>query len=88
MNSNIGKMREHALQIFQAGLQAVDPVEAIKRHARLEKDLLFIGGKQFNLKDYDRILVVGAGKAAAPMAKAVEDLLEDRISDGVVCCQR
>ena len=84
MNSNTGKMREHALQIFEAGLQAVDPVEAIKRHTRLEKDLLFIGDRQFNLKDYDRILVVGAGKAAAPMAKTVEDFLGERISNGVV----
>jgi hydroxypyruvate reductase len=84
MNSNIGKMREHAMQIFEAGLQAVDPVEAIKRHTRLEKDILFIDDRQFNLKDYDRILVVGAGKAVAPMAKAVEDLLENRISDGVI----
>jgi hydroxypyruvate reductase len=62
----------------------VDPVEAIQRHTRLEKDLLFIGDRQFNLKDYDRILVVGAGKAAAPMAKTVEDLLGGLISDGVV----
>jgi hydroxypyruvate reductase len=84
MSSNIEKMREHALAIFQAGLQAVDPVEAIKRHTRLEKDLLFIGERQFSLKDYDRILVVGAGKAAAPMARTVEDLLGDRISAGVV----
>jgi hydroxypyruvate reductase len=84
MSSNIGKMREHAMQIFEAGLQAVDPVEAINRHIRLENDLLIIGGKQFNLHDYDNILVVGAGKAVAPMAKAVEDLLENRISDGVI----
>ena len=84
MSSNMEKMREHALEIFQAGLQAVDPVEAIKRHTALEKDLLNIGDQKFNLKDYNRILVVGAGKAAAPMAKTVEDLLGDRISDGVV----
>ena len=84
MNSNIGKMREHAMQIFEAGLQAVDPVEAINRHIKLEKDLLSVGGKQFNLDDYDNVLVVGAGKAVAPMAKAVEDLLENRISDGVI----
>ena len=77
-------MREHAMQIFKAGLQAVDPVEAIKRHTRLGKDLLFIGDRQFSLNDYDRILVVGAGKAVAPMARAVEDLLGDRISDGVI----
>jgi hydroxypyruvate reductase len=84
MSSNTENMREHALQIFQAGLQAVDPVEAINRHIRLEKDLLTIGGKQFNLNDYDNILVVGAGKAVAPMAKAVEDFLENRISDGII----
>lgn len=84
MSSNIGKMHEHALQIFKAGLQAVDPEEAIKRHTRLGKDLLFIGNRQFSLNDYDRILVVGAGKAVAPMARAVEDLLGDHISDGVI----
>jgi len=84
MPSNIAKMRKHALQIFEAGLQAVDPVEAIKRHTRLEKDLLFIGDRHFSLNDYDRIVVVGAGKAVASMAKAVEDLLADRISDGVI----
>jgi hydroxypyruvate reductase len=84
MGSNLVKMREHARQIFEAGLQAVDPEAAIERHARIEKDLLLIGDRQFNLKDFDRILVVGAGKAAAPMAKAVEDLLGNRISGGVV----
>jgi hydroxypyruvate reductase len=84
MGSNIGKMREHAMQIFQAGLQAADPVEAIIRHVTLSDDVLCIGDRQFNLKDYDRILVVGAGKAVAPMAKAVEDLLGNRICDGVI----
>jgi len=84
MRSDIRKMREHAMQIFQAGLQAVDPVEAIIRHVRLHDNLLIIGERRFNLKDYNRILVVGAGKAVAPMAKAVEDLLGNRISDGVI----
>lgn len=84
MSSNTGKMREHAMQIFQAGLQAVDPVEAINRHIKIEKDLLIIGDKQFNLKNYDNVLVIGAGKAVAPMAKAVEDHLGNRISDGVI----
>ncbi len=84
MSTNIAKMREQALQIFQAGLQAVDPVEAILRHVTLNDNVLRISDRQFNLEDYDRILVVGAGKAVAPMAKAVEDLLGNRISDGVI----
>ena len=84
MSSNTEKMREHAMQIFQAGLQAVDPVEAIIRHVRLNDNLLIIGERRFNLKNYDRILIAGAGKAVAPMAKALEDLLGNRISDGVI----
>ena len=46
MSSNIVKMREHAMQIFQAGLQAVDPMEAIARHVTLKANLLLIGDKQ------------------------------------------
>lgn len=84
MSSNNKKMREHALQIFRAGLQAVDPVEAINRHVKLNDHVLLIADRRFDLKNYDRILVVGAGKAGAPMAKAIEDLLRDRIADGVI----
>ena len=84
MSPNLVKLRKHARQIFEAGLQAVDPVEAIKRHTRKDKNIFFIGDQQFNLNNFDRILVVGAGKAVAPMAKAMEDLLGDRISGGVI----
>jgi hydroxypyruvate reductase len=84
MGSNIEKMRAHALQIFQAALQAVDPVEAIVRHVKLSNDVFMIGDSTYELKSYDRIFVVGAGKAVAPMAKAIEDILQDRISNGVI----
>ena len=77
-------MRRHAMEIFQAALKAVDPVEAILRHVKLENEVLQIGDHNFELKDFDRILVVGAGKAGAPMAKALENLLGDRIDGGVI----
>jgi glycerate 2-kinase len=84
MNSNIGQMREQALQIFRAGLQAVDPVAAINRHVKVTDEVLELGNTSFNLNNFDRILVVGAGKAVAPMAKAIEDLLGNRMSTGVI----
>ncbi len=77
-------MRQHAMEIFQAALKAVDPVEAILRHVKRVDDGLQIGESRFVFKDYDRILVVGAGKAGAPMARALEDLLGDHIADGVI----
>jgi hydroxypyruvate reductase len=77
-------MREHALEIFQAALKAVDPVGAILKYVKVADNMLQVGENSFAFNDFDRILVVGAGKAGAPMARALEDLLGDRIADGVI----
>ena len=77
-------MRQHAMEIFQAALGAVDPVEAVLRYVKPADNGLQIGEHRFDYQDYDRILIVGAGKAGAPMAKALEDLLGDRIAEGVI----
>jgi glycerate 2-kinase len=39
---------------------------------------------EFDLSAFDRIVVVGAGKAGAPMAAGVEAVLGERIADGLV----
>jgi len=80
----VESMRQHALEIFQAALKAVDPIEAVLRYVKRGDDGLQVGEHRFAFKDYDRILVVGAGKAGAPMARALENLLGDRITDGVI----
>ncbi len=84
MGTNLVKLRKHALQIFETGLQAVDPKRVIVRHVTLKNSVLQIGAKRFDLRDYEKIWVVGAGKAVAPMAEALEDLLADRITDGII----
>ncbi len=75
-------LRKHALQIFRAALGAADPIEAILRHVRLDGDSLVAGKRRYRLADYDRVLVVGAGKAGAAMGRALERLLGRRISGG------
>jgi len=82
--SILEEMRNQALEIFQAALRAVDPVDAILRHLRIDGESLLIGERRLALSNFDRILVVGAGKADAPMAQAVESLLGERVSDGVI----
>jgi len=79
-----GRLREDAARIFYAGLKAVDPALVVKKYAEKEDDRLRIGDTVYSLSKFKRILVVGAGKAAFPMAKALEDILGERISDGVV----
>jgi glycerate 2-kinase len=75
-------MRKHALQIFRAALAAADPQEAVLRHLKFDGWTLTAGRRKYSLKKFDRIQVLGAGKAAAAMARAVERLLGKRIAGG------
>jgi glycerate 2-kinase len=84
-NAILRHMRQDAEAIFQAGVKAVDPREAIQRHCRRQGDRLDIGDRAYDLTAVERLLVVGAGKAAAAMAQAMEELLGNRIDDGLVC---
>jgi hydroxypyruvate reductase len=71
--------------LLDAALQAVAPDRAVYRHVQVQDNLLHIDNRTYNLDDYDRILVTGAGKGAAPMAAALEQLLGERITQGAVC---
>ncbi|RLB60508.1 MAG: glycerate kinase [Deltaproteobacteria bacterium] len=72
------------MDIFQAGLQAVDPGAAIMRFCQLNGEMLTVDGRAYDLKQFEKIFVIGAGKAGASMAKAIEDLLGERISVGLI----
>jgi len=70
--------------IQDASLAAVEPGEAVQRAVRRVGDILFVGQRRYNLEGFDRVWVVGGGKAAAPMAAALWRLLGDYIAGGVV----
>lgn len=72
------------LDIFNAALAAVDPYRAVLNSVRLEQNSLHVGAKIYALEKYSRIVVVGAGKATARMAMALEALLGERISGGLI----
>jgi len=76
--------RDLAWRIMRAALKAVDPAEAVRNALRLEGETLHLGGRSYDLRRYRRIHVAGAGKAGAPMARAVEDVLGDRVTAGLV----
>jgi glycerate 2-kinase len=77
--------KEAVLSILHAALQAVDPVQAVTRHIRLDASQnLLVQDRSYQLDRYRRVLVVGAGKAGAPMTEAVVNLLEDRLERAIV----
>ncbi len=81
---NRERLRKDAVSIFDAGVKAADPENAVKRHLGLEDGVLHVNGRRYELQGFDNIYVIGAGKAAAPMARAVEDILGDRITAGII----
>ncbi len=76
--------RQDALAIFKAALKAADPVLAVRRFLRREGNLLIAGAKRYPLQRFERIFVLGAGKASASMAGAVETVLGASITGGLV----
>jgi glycerate-2-kinase len=78
-------MKNHQLiDIFNAALAAVDPYHAIVRNITFERNCLHIAGAAYELDSFSRVLVVGAGKATARMALAIEGVLGDRITEGLI----
>lgn len=71
-------------RLLAAGLSAVDPAEALRRHVKRTGNILNIGEHRYDLRERKRVVAVGAGKASARMAAALEDLLKDRLDEGLV----
>jgi hydroxypyruvate reductase len=80
------QLRADALAIFRAGLLAANAGEAVRRSVRLSGSKLYLrGGRSLSLKEFDRIFVIGAGKAGAAMAGALERILgTGRITGGLL----
>lgn len=76
------KLRRDARLIFKAGIKAADPVLAVNRHLRLKNNKLTIQDRTYDLNKYEGIYVLGAGKASAAMAQALEKILGERIKSG------
>ena len=77
-------LRKTILDIAGTAVSAVEPHQAVTRRVSLDGSRLFAGGGEYDLDAFERVVVVGAGKASAPMAVAVEEVLGDRIASGVV----
>lgn len=75
--------------IFSAALTRIDPYGMLKDRLRLEGETLVAEFEdvrhEVDLSRFPRILVLGCGKASSRMARAVEELLGERISGGLVC---
>ncbi|HLD19354.1 MAG TPA: DUF4147 domain-containing protein [Candidatus Nanoarchaeia archaeon] len=78
------RQRKLALQILNAGMEAVLVKNAIKRSISRDGDMLHIKEMTYKLSSFDKVFVVGFGKASIACAKEIEKILSDHINDGLV----
>lgn len=79
---------ESITKIMRAAIDRVDPARVVVDCLSLDKNNLKIATENdsltIDLSMYQRVVVLGAGKASAAMARGLEHVLGDRITDGIV----
>ena len=82
-------MREMAQAIFLKAVSSADPYQRLREIAHIDKNRFIIGaeevsGKVFDLNNFERIFLVGTGKASSSMAQAIEEIFGGRITKGLI----
>ena len=81
-------LRREGLSILRSSIKACDPLHAIKRRVRLKRGKLWVDTKSYDLGLFKQVLLTGAGKASARMAQAIEQILGDRITSGIIVTKK
>jgi glycerate-2-kinase len=81
--------RRLLVDIVEHALEAMDPRKQVKRLVKVENgESLEVGDLKYSLSKIDGIYVLGAGKGSVFIAEALEEVLNDRIRDGIVVEKR
>ena len=78
------KLKKDARALYDHAIAQADPGKCILEHLEFDGSILKVGEQSFDLSDSESVYVVAFGKASSSMAKAVEELLGDRITEGIV----
>ncbi|USZ78081.1 DUF4147 domain-containing protein (plasmid) [Halorussus vallis] len=76
--------RDLALACVEAGVAAARPRTVVAASVSLADETLTVAGEAYDLGDYESVVVLGGGKAAAGVAAELEALLGDRVDRGAV----
>ncbi len=74
--ANLSRISRDAIEIWQAGVEAVRADRVVEREVRCDRHTLSIQGDTWELDPKGRLIIVGAGKATFGMAKGLEAALQ------------
>ena len=70
------RLRRLATEIWNAGVESVRPRPLVSHQVEITSNRITIAGYSFSRNDYDRLIVIGAGKAGADMAAGLMDVVK------------
>lgn len=76
--------RTDALTIIEEGYKAIDTTLVVENQVSLHEGVLSIQGHTYRLSDYERIFIVGFGKASCKAVQALEGVLGNELDGGIV----
>lgn len=76
--------RQAAISIFHTAVAAVQPQRLLHSHLQADENRLQILDESIPWSTKQKIWIVGAGKAAAAMAKVAEQILGDHLHGGLI----
>jgi glycerate 2-kinase len=85
MQNDSKKLAHDARIIYQAAVEAADPCRSVNRYLRMKDGKIEFDGVSLGLDDFEKIHLLGAGKATGAMGNAIVDLLGERIYAGLLC---
>ena len=77
-------LRAVARDIFARTIAEIDVERVVRNYVRLKGDWLIIGDDRLDLRSVERLIVIGIGKACLPMGRALESILGDRLTAGLL----
>jgi len=80
--------REITLDVIEHAVKAVNGYDLTKKAIHIKNEKLIIGSFECDLSKIRNIYVIGGGKATYPIAKALEEILGDRITQGIINVKR
>jgi glycerate-2-kinase len=80
----ITPLRKDALTIVESAYEAIDTRVVITKHCRLDGQILSIGSHTYDTSHFEHVYLIGIGKASSTAVSALEAILGDNVSEGVV----
>jgi glycerate 2-kinase len=82
-------LRSLSMKIFNTALSQADAYQAVRENLSLKGHRLRIKAGSYSVKEFDltrfrKVVVLGAGKSATPMAAACEEIFKDQLFEGLI----